>query len=495
VGALVTHNRISCKILIGFGAVLLVTVVMGYYCVRTIGLLGGALETAVSTTGKKVELVGELRAGFQSMRSEAVRIDVSIVNSLVKNVEGNQGAECAACHTQEAIGVQKQRFDASAAALKKTAGALRALVATRESIERVEAIETGIGEWQTLYDQELKLIQEGQFSQGHEVSLNQIGPLEDRLDHAAGELMARQQANLATSNQEAQAAIARSRSVSWMLVMLCCLAAGGVFLLVRGIHASLQKVSGELADVTSEITSAAAQIAHSSQSLSQAASAQSGSLQETTSSSQQIRAMSRDNAEHLRSVGEVTAGVDRSMSDSNTKLDQMIASMDAINGSSGQIARIIRTIDEIAFQTNILALNAAVEAARAGEAGLGFAVVADEVRNLAQRSAQAARDTAGLIEESITASGQGRDKLAQVAEAIHSVTAGVVKMKGLVGQMDSASQQQAQGIDQVSEALAQMGRVTENVAAQAEQNASAGRDLDSQSAVLRSVVQRLVEMA
>lgn len=169
--------------------------------------------------------------------------------------------------------------------------------------------------------------------------------------------------------------------------------------------------------------------------------------------------------------------------------------MDEIHASSGKISKIIKVIDEIAFQTNILALNAAVEAARAGEAGMGFAVVADEVRNLAQRCAQAARDTSSLIADSIRTSNDGKSKVDQVAGAVRSITAESAKVKVLVDEVSVGSEEQTRGIEQVAKAINQMEQVTQRSAASAEEGAAAAEELNAQSATMRELVDRLAALA
>jgi methyl-accepting chemotaxis protein len=168
--------------------------------------------------------------------------------------------------------------------------------------------------------------------------------------------------------------------------------------------------------------------------------------------------------------------------------------MGDIKASSDKVAKIITVIDEIAFQTNILALNAAVEAARAGEAGMGFAVVADEVRNLAQRCAQAAKDTAALIEESIAKSNDGKVKVDQVAVAIRAITEESAQVKTLVDEVSLGSQEQTRGIEQVAKALTQMEQVTQQSAANAEESAAAAEELTAQASTLLDVVAQLSAM-
>ncbi len=204
--------------------------------------------------------------------------------------------------------------------------------------------------------------------------------------------------------------------------------------------------------------------------------------------------MTHQNAAHGGEAARLMAQVDQQVLDSNRMLQEMVTSMAAIQESSGKVSKIIKTIDEIAFQTNILALNAAVEAARAGEAGMGFAVVADEVRSLAQRAAQAARDTASLIEESSTSAQEGSEKVQRVAASIGQFTESVAKVKAIADGVSAASQQQAQGIHQVTTAIQQMEKVTQTTAATAEESAAASEELNAQAEMSMQLVERLEAM-
>ena len=204
--------------------------------------------------------------------------------------------------------------------------------------------------------------------------------------------------------------------------------------------------------------------------------------------------MARRNMENSQTTASMVSESTTQFEHTNRELLEMVAAMDGISASSEQISKIIKVIDQIAFQTNILALNAAVEAARAGEAGAGFAVVADEVRNLAQRSAQAARDTAGLIEDSIAKSQAGKLKVDLVATAIRAITADSGKMKVLVDEINLGSQEQSKGVGQVSTSIHQMEQVTQSNAAAAEETAAAAQQLTAQSHSVKEVVDHLTAM-
>jgi len=260
---------------------------------------------------------------------------------------------------------------------------------------------------------------------------------------------------------------------------------------IRSLHRALAGCVSILSESAVQVASASTQIASTSQSLSQGSSEQAASLEQVSASMEEMTAMTRRNAENSSEATAMMAETVSQVDRSNRALQEMMASMGAIKQSSEKVARINKTIDEIAFQTNILALNAAVEAARAGEAGMGFAVVADEVRNLAQRSAVAARDTADLIEEAISNSNQGATKLEQVATAIRGITDSAAKVKSLVDEVNEASKQQTQGISEVATAVVQVSRVTQTAAASAEESAAAAQELSAQSHTVSELVREL----
>ena len=252
--------------------------------------------------------------------------------------------------------------------------------------------------------------------------------------------------------------------------------------------------ANELAEGASQVASAASQVSTASQTLAQGATQQAASIEETSASTIEIGAMTRKNSESSQRAAELVTNSEQKFVEAAETLGQMFTAMAGISKSSGEISKVIKVIDEIAFQTNILALNASIEAARAGEAGMGFAVVADEVRSLAQRSAQAARETAGLIEESIARSNEGRLKVDLVAQAVQGATEHSIKIRSLVDEVKAGSQEQTLGIDQIGKAISQMEQVTQTSAATAEQTAAAAEQLSAQSQALNSIVNQLRAM-
>jgi methyl-accepting chemotaxis protein len=239
---------------------------------------------------------------------------------------------------------------------------------------------------------------------------------------------------------------------------------------------------------------AANEVSASSQTLAEGASEQAAALEETSSSLEELASMTKRNAENAQKVNDLAKQARAAADKGTIDMQTMNAAMDAIKVSSDDIAKIIKTIDEIAFQTNILALNAAVEAARAGEAGMGFAVVADEVRNLAQRSAQAAKETAAKIEGAIGKTAQGMQISGKVAAALDEIAAKARQVDELAAEVAGASREQTLGITQINTAVGQMDNVTQANAASAEESAVAAEELNSQAVAMKDSVAELLQL-
>jgi methyl-accepting chemotaxis protein len=266
------------------------------------------------------------------------------------------------------------------------------------------------------------------------------------------------------------------------------------FLTVRAINKALKELADSLSMGAEQTASASAQVSASSQSLAEGASEQAASLEETSSSIEEMSSMIKRNSENAEKANELAKRTRTAADKGAADMQAMSSAMQAIQTSSSDISKIIKTIDEIAFQTNILALNAAVEAARAGEAGMGFAVVADEVRNLAQRSAQAAKETAAKIEGSISKTDQGVQICATVGKGLEQIVQEIRKVDELVAEVSTASKEQSQGISQVNLAVGQMDKVTQSNAASAEETASASEELNAQAEALKEAVSKLVAL-
>jgi methyl-accepting chemotaxis protein len=472
----VDHWTIGRRLYTGCGALLALTV-----------LAGGVAIWGASRIKGDVDIVTRRAAGLEHA--------MSVQTSLFKIESREKTLLWAGLDNDRAL------YDSSKAAVaaeyesaQRQVDELTTLVESETDRTVAAKLRDLLNEWKTVHGQVVALSDGGRFAEAQQLINERANPVVRAAeDNARGMVKRHHDAMTAASAESAKS----YSSAQWLIAIVVTVAGVfcvGVVWLVRHVNSSLRVVSFELRDGAQLVVDASSQMSVSAQSMSQGAAQQAASLEETSASMEEMAGMTRRNAENSHQAAALMAEAAKVVGNANRALEDMVSSMTSIKDSSNRVSKIIKTIDEIAFQTNILALNAAVEAARAGEAGMGFAVVADEVRSLAQRSAQAAKDTAGLIEAALSSSSEGSQKVEQVASGFGAITASVTEVKALVDEVSGASKQQALGIEQVTQAIRQMERVTQTTAATAEESAAACEQLNTQADVTMQLVGRLETM-
>jgi methyl-accepting chemotaxis protein len=289
-----------------------------------------------------------------------------------------------------------------------------------------------------------------------------------------------------------------SRMTAFLLVtaLVLVLSIGVSFLtslkLQTQISDPLKNIIGSLSDSAEQMASSSSQISTASQQLAEGASESASSLEETSSSLEEMASMTRQNAENAQRARSLTEETQAAVQKGNQSVSLTLAAMREMNESAEKVSKILKTIEEIAFQTNLLALNAAVEAARAGEQGRGFAVVAEEVRSLAQRSSNAAKDTAALIEENARRASLGLKISDEAGKALGEIVEQTQKVSRLVQEIAGASEEQSKGIQEVNGAVTQLDTITQRNSANAEEMSSSSEEMSAQSKVLKEMIGGLV---
>ena len=393
--------------------------------------------------------------------------------------------------TPEGKRFQLDRLDATLKDMDEALAARRQIASAAGLAEQAR-VERLLADWKPVDAEVRRLVAAGKGSEAATITVTQSKALMGEIGKIAHDAIERASKNMAQALEESEAS-ARSAllvfiGVSALAVALSVLLA---FLILRALGKSIGQIIADLNASSQQTLSASQQVSASSQSLAQGASEQAASLEETSSTLEEISALTKQNSETAGQAEHLSATAQAGTLKGSQAMSQMVARINEIKAASDKTAKIVKTIDEIAFQTNLLALNAAVEAARAGDAGRGFAVVAEEVRNLAIRSAQAAKDTSALIEDSQQKATQGVSSSEEVNKVLQEAVKAVEQVNSLVQQVSATSKEQTKGVDQINGAVTQMNQVTQSSAANAEETAAASEELSAQAESLSGVVGKL----
>jgi methyl-accepting chemotaxis protein/methyl-accepting chemotaxis protein-1 (serine sensor receptor) len=468
---------IGRKLTTAFGAMLAGAALMTVVSQVTVQMLRRELTGVVNGTARRQQLASDIGSATAEM--------VGLERGLALSSILQQPAKA-----EES----KQQYQAAAARLDKAVTEYRSLAESEWTRRNIDSLAAKAESLRQAHQELLSLLGAQQMDAALRAFDERVLPRVVDIGGAGAALVQQENAALSGAVGSADGKAASSLWISLAVLGVVIVVSGFVLAMVFRASRTLSDLAGRMAESAGRVASAAGQVSSTSQSLAQGASEQSAALERTSHTTSEITSVTRSNSENVRSMAGLMGKSKEVVGLANSMLDEMVVSMRDINSSSDKISRIIKVIDEIAFQTNILALNAAVEAARAGDAGLGFAVVADEVRNLAQRCATAAKDTAALIEESITTSKEGKSRLDHVTESVRALTQHTEQLGGLVGHVREGSERQANGMEQISEAVSEIGQVTQRAAASAQESASAGSELDAEASTLNGLVQEFSEM-
>jgi len=469
--------NLSVKIIGGFLVGSLVALVIGYIGTSKINAIKEADTAMYELNAKPLGYMGDVGTHFQKMRGflkDALIAKFIFDRDITDCVDSIKTADR---QIQNAMDKFKDSVD------------------TVEVRKEYESLKSAFSQYSPVREKFLSLVAEGKRDEALTVFRTEGAHVGEQADAAIRNLFELKinQAKVASQNNMSTALYA----VSFTWIAAVC---GTVLALLLGIvlavtiTRSISMVVEGLTAAADQVSSSSGQVSSTSQELAEGASEQAASIEETSSSLEEMSSMTRQNADHANQANHLMVETSAVISKANESMSELTGSMDEISRASEETSKIIKTIDEIAFQTNLLALNAAVEAARAGEAGAGFAVVADEVRNLAMRAADAAKNTAVLIEGTVKKINEGSEIVEKTSVEFSRVSASSAKMSELVAEIAAASSEQSQGIEQINKAVSEMDKVVQQNAANAEESASASEEMNAQAEKMKEFVQNLVDV-
>ena len=467
--------KLGTRLGAGFALILIMLAVVAYIGITRLAASNAALDDIVNNKTVKV------------LQATGMQEQINIIARSVRNIALSNDADFMK-QEKDRIDKARDKFGAIFSELEKTVVSARG----KEILGRIRENQAAT---RPLVDKALALGLAHKNEEAAQVLFKEVRQPQGRLLAELDALVAFQTDLAKKASADAAHDYAQTR---WLMFGL---SAAAIFLgtlaaicLTLGITRPINRVVAGLDEGADQLASASTQVSSASQSLAGGASQQAAAIEETTSSLEEMASMTKQNADNSRQADALMLAAAKVVEDANNSMATLISSMQEITKASEDTAKIVKTIDEIAFQTNLLALNAAVEAARAGESGAGFAVVADEVRNLAMRAADAAKNTANLIEGTVTKIRSGSQIVNNTATAFAQISSDTAKVKGLVAEIASASGEQAQGVDQINKAVSEMNHVTQQVAANAEESASASEELTAQAGQMRQFVGELVTL-
>jgi methyl-accepting chemotaxis protein len=467
-----SDKKLSFKLAASFSIILFLVIIMAAASLILARQVNRDLSDIVNNRYRKVVVANDVI-------DQVNLITVSIRNAVISRDSSFTARE-------------KERIEGARAKYAQGMEELRRTIISEKGKELLANIDKGIADLKPHNIKAMELAAANQNEELAKLLVEQLEPGQVKLLGAITDLIRLQEELMAQNIKAADNAYIRN--IIYMLVLsLLALFCGAcvAYLLTRSITKPINNVIGSLSEAAQEVAAASSQVADSSQALAEGAQEQASSMEETSSSLEEMSSMTKSNADNANEANAIIRGSTQDMETANRVMNNLITSMNDISTASENTQKIVKTIDEIAFQTNLLALNAAVEAARAGEAGAGFAVVADEVRNLAMRAAEAAKNTAGLIEETVQKIHGGTELVQKTNEAFIKVADDSAKIGQLISEIAAASKEQSQGIGQLNIAVSEVDKVIQQNAARAEESASASEEMNAQAEQMKSFVHDL----